>query len=96
MADPEMMHMGRMLSSVKAKFSLAYRFTTELPFFAECQLHSANACLHSAKALQSVTLDKEHSTKSLPRADYTRQICHVGTAGDGAFAECGPIGTRQR
>ena len=48
--------------------------TTGLPDFAECQLHSAKACLHSAKPLPSVTLGKAHSAKpltgkgALPRA----------------------------
>ena len=37
-----------------------------------------------------------HSAKGLPRANSTRQICHVGAAGDGAFAECLTAGTRQR
>jgi hypothetical protein len=39
--------------------------TTGIAFFAECLRHSANAILHSAKALPSVTLGKKHSAKIL-------------------------------
>jgi hypothetical protein len=46
-------------------------FTTGIAFFAECLRHSAKAILHSAKALPSVTLGKEHSAKgSLPSAFF--------------------------
>jgi hypothetical protein len=50
--------------------------TTGIAFFDECLRHSAKAFLHSAKALPSVTLGKEHSAKissakgSLPSAFF--------------------------
>jgi hypothetical protein len=53
-----------------------YGTTTGIAFFAECLRHSAKAILHSAKALPSVTLGKEHSAKissakgSLPSAFF--------------------------
>jgi len=47
--------------------------TTGLPVFAECQLHSAKAGLHSAKTLPSVTLSKEHSAKHLT----AKGLCRV-------------------
>jgi hypothetical protein len=62
-------------------------------FFAECLRHSAKAILHSAKAMPSVTLGKEHSAKissakgSLPSAFFR-------TLGKD-FAEC-QKNTRQR
>jgi hypothetical protein len=63
-------------------------YTTGIAFFAECLRHSAKAILHSAKALPSVTLGKEHSTNissakgSLPSAFFRT----VGKGKD--FAEC--------
>jgi hypothetical protein len=39
--------------------------TTGITFFVECLIHSAKAILHSAKALPSVTLGKEHLTNTL-------------------------------
>jgi hypothetical protein len=50
--------------------------TTGIAFFAECLRHSAKAIFHSAKALPSVTLGKEHSANissakgSLPSAFF--------------------------
>jgi hypothetical protein len=61
-------------------------YTTGIAFFAECLRHSVKAILHSAKALPSVTLGKEHSAKissakgSLPSAFFR-------TLGK-EFAEC--------
>jgi hypothetical protein len=61
--------------------------TTGIVFFAaECLRHSAKAILHSAKALPSVTLGKEHSAKissakgSLPSVFFsdTRQKKTLG------------------
>jgi hypothetical protein len=43
----------------------SHKFTTGITFFAECLRHSANAILHSAKPLPSVTLDKEYSANIL-------------------------------
>jgi hypothetical protein len=37
--------------------------TTGIQCFAECLWHSAKTFLHSAKALPSVTLGKEHTAK---------------------------------
>ena len=64
--------------------------TTGFWFFAECRPHSAKPALHSAKALPSAALGKEHSVKnssaknSLPSATclalgkvFTK--CHVST-----------------
>jgi hypothetical protein len=39
--------------------------TTGIAFFAECLRHSANAILHSAKSLPSVTLGKKYSANIL-------------------------------
>jgi hypothetical protein len=44
---------------------LTWPDTTELAFFVECLGHSAKAILHPAKALPSVTLDKEYSANIL-------------------------------
>ena len=50
--------------------------TTGFTSFAECRLHSANASLHSANSLPSVTLGKRHSAKppmakgSLPSVEF--------------------------
>jgi hypothetical protein len=49
--------------------------TTGIAFFAECLGHSAKTILHSAKALPSVTLGKEHSP-NISSAKNTRQIFH--------------------
>ena len=65
--------------------------TTGFTGFAECQLHSAKACLHSVKPLPSVTLGKDHSAKpltakgALPSANFRA----LGKE----FAEC--LGARQ-
>lgn len=78
--------------------------TTRLRFFAECRLHLAKACLHSAKALPYTR--QEHSAKpltakgSLPSAtsralgkgvaESQPHLANLlrGAVSDGAFAEC--------
>jgi hypothetical protein len=59
--------------------------TTGIAFFAECLRHSAKAILHSAKALPSVTLGKEHSAKISSAKSYLPSV-FFRTLGN--FAEC--------
>jgi hypothetical protein len=60
--------------------------TTGIAFFAECLRHSAKAILHSAKALPSVTLGKEHSAK-ISSAKGSLPSAYFRTLGKD-FAEC--------
>jgi hypothetical protein len=69
--------MGKPLEGNKPTVDqLDAKCTTRIAFFAECLRHSAKTILHSAKALPSVTLGKEHSAKissakgSLPSAFF--------------------------
>ena len=66
--------------------------TTGFWFFAECRPHSAKPALHSAKALPSAALGKEHSAKnSSAKNSLPSATCR---ALDKAFAEC-HVSTRQ-
>jgi hypothetical protein len=60
--------------------------TTGIAFFAECLRHSAKAILHSAKALPSVTLGKEHSA-NISSAKGSLPSAFFRTLGKD-FAEC--------
>jgi hypothetical protein len=50
-------------------WTLGYKVTTGLVFFAECLRHSAKTILHSVKSLSSVTLGKEYSANILSAKD---------------------------
>ena len=56
--------------------------TTGFRFFAECLRHSAKAKLHSAKALPSAALGKEHTAK----IDRQSLLCRVSFVGHSAKA----------
>jgi hypothetical protein len=60
--------------------------TTGIAFFAECLRHSAKAILHSAKALPSVKLGKEHSA-NISSAKGSLPSAFFRTLGKD-FAEC--------
>ena len=61
-------------------------YTTRLSGFAECQGHSAKPNLHSAKALPSAALGKEHSAKKeSTKTSLPSVFCR---ALGKAFAEC--------
>jgi hypothetical protein len=60
--------------------------TTGIAFFAECLRHSANAILHSAKPLPSVTLGKEHSA-NISSAKGSLSSTFFGHSAK-TFAEC--------
>ena len=63
-----------------------HKFTTEISGFAECQGHSAKPNLHSAKALPSAALGKEHSANN-PSANASLPSVFCWALGK-AFAEC--------
>ena len=67
-------------------FPIVMTLTTGISSFAVCLRHSAKAILHSAKALPSVTLGKEHSTKILS-AKGSLPSAFFRTLGKD-FAEC--------
>ena len=64
--------------------------TTGLSEFAECQGHSAKLNLHSAKALPSAALSKDHSVKNeSAKTSLPSVFCR---ALGKAFAECPTLG----
>ena len=64
-----------------------HTYTTGLSEFAECQGHSAKPNLHSAKALPSAALGKEHSAKKeSAKTSLPSVFCRA--LGKAAFAEC--------